>query len=107
VTNIVQMMQKAKKFKQEMQDLQERVQRMDVDGTAGNGLVTCRMNGRHELKSLKVDPSLIKPDDAEMMEDMIVAAINDARSKAEKFMAEQTQKLMSDMGLPPNMELPF
>jgi len=65
------------------------------------------MTGRHELKALKIDPSLVKSGEVDILEDLIVAAVNDARAKAEKVMTEQTQKLMSDMGLPPNMELPF
>jgi len=107
MTNIIQMMQKAKKFKQEMQDLQTRVQNMELTGEAGKGLVTCRMNGRHEVRSIKINPSVIKAEEADILEDLIVAAVNDARAKAEKVMTDETQKLMSDMGLPPNMELPF
>ncbi|HYD17757.1 MAG TPA: YbaB/EbfC family nucleoid-associated protein [Patescibacteria group bacterium] len=107
MTNFAQMMQKAGKFKAEMQKMQERVNEMDISGQAGNGLVTCTVSGKHELKKLKVDPSLIKADEADVMEDMIIAAINDARAKAEKVMAEETQKLMTSMGLPPGMGLPF
>lgn len=107
MANFAQMMQKAGKFKQEMEKMQQRVNAMDIPGTAGNGLVTCVVSGKHELKKLKVDPSLIKADEADVMEDMIIAAINDARSKAEKVMADETSKLMADMGLPANMGLPF
>ncbi len=107
MTNIIQMMQKAKKFKQEMQELQERVQKMEVTGQAGNGLVTCVLTGRHEMKALKIDPSVIKAEEADVLEDLVMAAVNDARAKADKEMNEQTQKLVSDMGLPPNMDLPF
>jgi DNA-binding YbaB/EbfC family protein len=107
VTNIAQMMQKAQKFKQKMQEMQERVKQMDISGSSGGGLVSCVVSGNHELKSLKVDPSLIKAEEADVMEDMIVAAINDARAQAEKVMSEESGKLMAEMGLPPNMELPF
>lgn len=107
MTNFAQMMQKATKFKQQMQAMQERVQAMDIAGESGRGLVTCVVSGKHELKKLKIDPSIIKADDAEMMEDLIVAAVNDARNKAEKIMAGETEKLMADMGLPPGMGLPF
>ena len=65
------------------------------------------ITGRHELKSLKINPSIIKAEEADVLEDLVIAAVNDARAKAEKEMTEQTQKLVSDMGLPPNMELPF
>jgi DNA-binding YbaB/EbfC family protein len=107
MTNIAQMMQKAQKFKQQMQEMQERVQQMEIDGTAGAGLVKCRVNGKFELKMLKIDPSIIKAEEAEVMEDLIIAAVNDARLKAERTMAEETQKVMKDMGLPPGLDLPF
>jgi DNA-binding YbaB/EbfC family protein len=107
MTNFAQMMQKAQKFKQKMQELQDRAQQMEVQGEAGQGLVTCRMTGKHELKGLKVDPSLIKPGEADVMEDLIVAAVNDARARAEKVMTDETGKLMKEMGLPPGMDLPF
>jgi nucleoid-associated protein EbfC len=107
MTNFAQMMQKAHKFKQKMQDLQDRAHQMEVQGASGQGLVNCRMSGKHELKSIKIDPSIIKAEDAEVMEDLIVAAVNDARAQAEKMMADETGKLMQEMGLPPNMDLPF
>ncbi len=107
MTNFAQMMQKAQKFKQKMQDLQDRAQQMEVSGEAGQGMVTCRMTGKHELKALKIDPSIIKPDDAEVMEDLIIACVNDARMRADKVMTDETGKLMQEMGLPPNMDLPF
>lgn len=107
MTNFAQMMQKAQKFKQKMQDLQDRAQEMEVQGEAGQGMVSCRMTGKHELKSLKINPSIIKADDAEVLEDLVVAAVNDARARAEKMMQDETGKLMKEMGLPPNMDLPF
>lgn len=107
MANMVQMMQKASKMKQLMQEMQARVQKMEIPGEAGRGLVKCSVTGRFELKSLKIDPSLIKAEEADVMEDMIIAAVNDARNKAEKVMAEETQKIMNDMGLPPGLDLPF
>ncbi|MFH1157505.1 MAG: YbaB/EbfC family nucleoid-associated protein [Pseudomonadota bacterium] len=107
MTNIVQMMQKASQMKQKMQEMQVRVQKIELTGEAGGGLVKCRVNGRFELKGLKVDPSLINPADAEVMEDMIVAAVNDARGKAEKLMGEETGKIMAELGLPAGPDLLF
>lgn len=107
MANIVQMMQKASQMKKKMQEMQARTEQMELTGEAGNGLVKCRVNGRCEIKSLKVDPSLIKPQEAEVMEDMIIAAMNDARRKAEKLMGDETQKIMTDLGLPPGLDLPF
>jgi len=91
----------------QMQDLQTRVQGMEMDGTAGGGAVTCRMTGKFELRNVKISPDLVKAGDVEMLEDLIVAAVNDARAKAEKTMNDETQKLMRDMGLPPGLDLPF
>lgn len=107
MANIMQMMQKAQKFKQQMELMQARVQQMDLDGSAGGGLVSCKVSGKFELKSLKIDPSLLKADEVDMLEDLIIAAVNDARLKAEKTMADETEKLMRDMGLPLGMGLPF
>ena len=72
-----------------------------MTGTSGGGLVSVTMSCKGVVKNLKVDPSLITADDAEVMEDLIVAAMNDARQKADAKMAEESQKAMSDMGLPP------
>jgi len=107
MANMMQMMQKAQKFKQQMEEMQARVQLMELDGSAGGGLVTCKVTGKFEMRSIKIDPSLIKADEADVLEDLIVAAVNDARLKAEKTMADETEKLMRDMGLPPGMGLPF
>lgn len=107
MANIAQMMQKAQKFKQQMQEMQNRVQAMELEGTAGAGLVVCRVSGKFELKYLKIDPSIINAAEADVMEDLIIAAVNDARVKAEKTMSDETSKLMKDMGLPPGLDLPF
>jgi nucleoid-associated protein EbfC len=107
MANFAQMMQKAQAFKQKMQELQDKASDIIVEGSAGQGLVTCRMTGKHELKALKVAPSLIKAEEAEIMEDMIVTAVNDALTNALKRMEEESAKLMKDLGLPTNMGLPF
>ncbi len=107
MTNFAQMMQKANKFKQQMHDLQARVQATDIAGETAGGLVTCVMSGKYELKSITLDPAVVKADEKDVLEDLIVAAVNDARSKAEKMMADETAKLMREMGLPPGLDLPF
>jgi DNA-binding YbaB/EbfC family protein len=107
MVNIVQMMQKASQMKQKMREMQERAQQAEVDGEAAGGLVRCRINGRFELKQLKVATSVINPQEAEVMEDLIIAAINDAHRKAETLIGEETKKIMADMGLPAGLDLPF
>jgi nucleoid-associated protein EbfC len=105
MANIMQMMQKAQKLKGKMQELQERVQQMEMTGSSAQGKVVCRMTGKCVVKAIKIDPSLLS--DGELLEDLIVAAVNDAREKAEQVMGDETQKLMKDLGLPPGLDLPF
>jgi DNA-binding YbaB/EbfC family protein len=104
MANMMQMLGKAQKLKSQMQEMQTRVQRMDVEGNAGGGAVTCIMSGKFELKNIRISPDWIKPEEKEVLEDLIVAAVNDARIKAEKTMAEETQKLIQSLGLPPGFE---
>lgn len=103
MANFLQMAQKAAQLKSRMQELQERVGRTEIAGAAGDGLVTCVIDGKFALKKIRIDPSL----SGEIMEDLVIAAVNDARAKAEKLMADETKKLMDDLGLPPGLGLPF
>ncbi|MEQ1768418.1 MAG: YbaB/EbfC family nucleoid-associated protein [Devosia sp.] len=101
------MMKKAEELKSKMAEMQETLANITVDGASGGGLVTVTMSGKGELRGLKIDPSLFKEDDVEVLEDLIVTAHNEAKGKAEfevnKRMAEMTQGLP----LPPGMKLPF
>jgi hypothetical protein len=106
MANFFQMAQKAQQFKGRMQELQERVGQADVHGESAGGLVTCRLSGRFVLKKLTVD-AIIRAGDPEVMEDLIIAAVNDAHARAEQLMADETKKLMEDLGLPPGLGLPF
>ena len=99
--NMANMMKKAQDMQKKMEELQAELAELEVTGTSGGGLVELTMSCKGVVKSLKVDPSLIEKDDAEVMEDLIVAAMNDARQKADAKMAEESQKAMGDMGLPP------
>ena len=101
--NIQQMMQKAQVMQKKMAALQEELAEVEVSGSAGGGLVQVVMTCKGAMRSLTIDPSLIDPNDKDMLEDMIKAACNDARAKADEKMATETQKAMSDMGLPPGM----
>ncbi|MBL8639738.1 MAG: YbaB/EbfC family nucleoid-associated protein [Alphaproteobacteria bacterium] len=108
--NMQQMMQKAQAFQQKMQDLQNEMSNIEVHGQSGGGLVKVTMTCKGSLRAITIDPSLINPAEKEVMEDLIKAACNDARAKADQKMAEETQKAMGDMGLPPGMMnggLPF
>lgn len=107
--NMQSLMKKAQDMQKKMEALQEELGELEVEGSSGGGMVKVEMTCKGKVKALKVDPSLIKEDEAEMMEDLIVAAMNDARQKADEKMAEETQKAMQDMGLPPGAMggLPF
>jgi len=101
------MMKKAEELQRKMAELQDEAGRATVEGHAGGGLVTVTMSGKGELKSLKVDPSLFKEDDVEVLEDLIITAHNDAKGKAEQMMQQKMAELSQGLPLPPGMKLPF
>ena len=101
------MMKQAKQLQERMEQLQQEVGALEVEGTAGGGLVTVVMTGKSEMKRVKIDPSLIKPEEVEIVEDLIVAAANDARTKAEARLAEKMREVTGGLQLPPGMKLPF
>ncbi len=105
--NIQKMMKQAQEMQKKMQEVQETVGQMEAEGRAGGGLVRVTMTCRGMVTSLSVDPSLVNASEVEVMEDLIAAAVNDARAKADAIMTEETQKAMQGMGLPPGLDLPF
>lgn len=105
--NMANMMKQAQQMQENLQRLQQEMEEMEVMGTAGGGMVSATVTGKGKLRRIEVDPSLITADDKEVMEDLVVAAVNDAQSKAEARMQEETQKLMGGLQLPPGMKLPF
>jgi DNA-binding YbaB/EbfC family protein len=105
--DLMGMMKQAKELQDRMQRLQDEVAALTIEGTAGGGLVRVTVNGKSEMKTVKIDPSLLKPDEVEIVEDLIVAAINEARAKAEAKLAEKMRELTGGLALPPGMKLPF
>lgn len=101
--NIQQMMQKAQVMQKKMAALQEEMAGVEVTGQAGGGLVRVVMTCKGALRDIAIDPSLIVASEKDMLEDMIKAACNDARANADSRMAEETEKAMKEMGLPPGM----
>ena len=101
--NIAKMMKQAKEMQTKMQDLQEKLGDIEVSGEAGAGMVQVTVTGKGELKSLKIDPKAVDTDDLEMLEDLIVAAFNDGKSRADEKMQEESERLMAEMGLPAGM----
>ena len=80
---------------------------MEVTGSSGGGMVQVTLNGKGEARKLKIDPALVTPDDAEVLEDLILAAFNDAKGKVEKEMQEKMSEMTGGLALPPGMKLPF
>jgi DNA-binding YbaB/EbfC family protein len=105
--NLGQMMKQAQQMQTRMAELQARLGEMEVDGQSGGGLVRATLSGKGELRRLKVDPSLAKPDETEVLEDLVVAAVNDARQRVDAMVAEEMSKLTGGLQLPPGMKLPF
>jgi DNA-binding YbaB/EbfC family protein len=102
----MKIMQQAKDMQKKMADLQERAAQFLVTGTAGNGLVEIVMSCKGQAQQVTIKPEAIDPADPTMLEDLVKTAINAARSRADETLAEETRKLMKDMGLPENAQLP-
>ena len=105
--NLGQLMKQAQEMQSKMAEMQESLGQMDIEGVAGAGLVKVTLNGKGEMRRLRIDPTLANPDEVEILEDLIVAAHNDAKGRIEARVQEETQKLMGGIPLPPGMKLPF
>lgn len=105
--DIMGLMSKAKEMQEKMQALQEEMETLSAIGTAGGGMVTVTLNGKGALQAVKIDPSMFKEDDVEILEDLIIAAHNDAKAKIEAIVAEKTQEMTAGLPIPPGMKLPF
>ncbi|ATN32411.1 YbaB/EbfC family nucleoid-associated protein [Rhizobium daejeonense] len=105
--DIMGMMGKVKEMQAKMEKMQADIAALEVEGKSGGGLVTVTMTGKGDLRGLKIDPSLFKEDDVEILEDLIVAAHKDAKDKAEAVMAEKTKEMTAGLPIPPGMKLPF
>ncbi|WP_022729476.1 YbaB/EbfC family nucleoid-associated protein [Fodinicurvata sediminis] len=105
--NLGQIMKQAQEMQGRMNELQEKLQEMEITGQSGGGLVQVTLSGKGEARKVKIDPSLIDPNDSEVLEDLILAAINDARGKVDTEAQEQMKELTGGMNLPPGMNLPF
>ena len=105
--NLGQMLKQAQELQGKMQDMQQQLAEMEVTGSSGGGMCEVVLNGKGEAKRVKIDPALITPDDAEVLEDLILAAINDARAKTDERTREEMQKMTGGLQLPPGMQLPF
>lgn len=93
-----QMMKQAQALQKKMQEAQEKIQQTEMVGTSGAGMVSVTINGKNEMKALKIDPSLIDKDEAEVLEDLIVAAFNDAKGKIDDFSQKEMSQITGGLG---------
>lgn len=105
--NIQQIMQQAQVMQKRMLELQDQLGNEEVTGQAGGGLVKVTMTCRKSVRGVTVDPSVIDPSDPEMLEDLIKAAANDAETKADERLSSETERMMGELGLPANFQLPM
>jgi hypothetical protein len=99
------LMKQATEFKSKMEAMQAELDHIEVEGTAGGGLVSVKLSGKGELRSAQVDDSLLKPDQKQILQDLIVAAYAEARRKLEALLAERMQSLTGGLSLPPGLKL--
>lgn len=105
--NLGNLMKQAQEMQAKMEEIQERLSAVEMSGVSGAGMVTVTLNGKGDMRQVKIDPSLFNAEDAEVVEDLIVAAFADAKAKVEAHMAEEMSKLTGGLNLPPGMKLPF
>jgi len=105
--NLGQMMKQAQQMQQRMAELQEQLEGIEITGTAGGGMVEVTVTGKGTTRSVRIDPKLVEPGETEMLEDLIVAASNDAKAKVEARVQEEMQKLTGGLQLPPGFKLPI
>ena len=105
--DIMGMMKAASEMKGKMEAMQAELADLVVEGRSGGGMVVVSLSGKGDMKGVRIDPSLFKEDDVEVLEDLILAAHNDARAKVEQAMQEKTQAMTAGLPLPPGMKLPF
>ncbi len=105
--NLSNMLKEAQKLQGRMTEMQEQLARTEMEGSAGGGMVTVTLNGKGEMRKIKIDRSLAVADEIEILEDLIVAACGDAKAKIDVYMAEEMGKLAGGLPLPPGFKLPF
>ena len=106
MTNLGKIMKQAQELQGRMADLQEQLAQLEITGAAG-GMVEVTLNGKGEARKFKIDPAAVNAEDTEMLEDLLLAAFNDAKSKQEQAMPEKMSALTGGLPLPPGMALPF
>jgi nucleoid-associated protein EbfC len=105
--NLGNLMKQAQQMQARMQEVQAELEQAEMTGVSGGGVVSVSLNGKGDLKKLKIDPSVMVPGEAEVLEDLIVAAFNDARAKVNAHAEAEMGKLTGGLNLPGGFKLPF
>ncbi len=105
--NLGQMMKQAQEMQTKMAEMQERLAETEVTGASGGGMIQVTLNGKGEMRGVTIDPVLVDPSEVAVLEDLIVAATNDAKAKVEAQVAQKMGELTGGLGLPPGFKLPF
>ena len=105
--NLGNMMKQAQQMQQRMAEMQQQLEGIEVTGAAGGGMVQVTLNGKGAMRRVRIDPKLVDPADVGTLEDLIVAAANDAKTKVEAHVQEEMQKLTGGLQLPPGFKLPI
>src|SRR5215469_8987003 len=105
--DVLGLMKQAQAMQAKMQEMQSELERIEVEGQAGGGLVRITLTAKGQMKALSIDDQLLKADDKVIIEDLIVVAHEDARKKAERLLEEKMKGMTSGLSLPPGMKLPF
>ena len=107
MNNMSQIMKQAKAMQEKMAEMQKKIEETEIEGSSGGGAVKIVMNGKHEVKNLFIDPSIVNSDEKEVLEDLIIAALNDVNKKIAENTNDQLGSISGGMGLPPGLKLPF
>jgi len=105
--NLGQLMKQAQQMQQKMAEMQAQLEAVEMTGAAGGGMVQLTLNGKGEVKRLKIDKAAVEPAEVEVLEDLIVAAFNDAKAKVNAHSETEMQKLTGGLALPGGLKLPF
>jgi len=105
--NLGNMLKEAQKLQSKMAEMQAKLAETEISGASGAGMVNVTLNGKGEMRAIKIDPSLAEPGEIEVLEDLIVAAFNDAKVRLEAHVQEEMGKLTGGMNLPPGFKMPF
>jgi nucleoid-associated protein EbfC len=105
--NIGQLMKQAQEMQAKMAEIQAQLEEVEMIGAAGGGMIQLTLNGKGDLKKIKIDKTLLDPQEVEVLEDLVIAAFNDARAKVSAHAEQEMQKLTGGLQLPGGMKLPF